>query len=368
MRQLGEVVRLDAKPIDERLVVHQFGTQRLDRDVAVEHGVARGMNLSDAALAEQFGDLVLPNPAHAHSGLSKADNCRVGVVGLVVATRARRASLPRRGFGRARRHETRRPKHCRDRPRRAPRWIRSWQASSGAMARGDLRDLAVRRPAREARRCTGSAHRRPRAESVACDISGFTSGAVPMRLQQHIAVLAHRGFVLGHRAVAHQLAHQRLVLGELRSASRRATDRRGCRRHGRTRRRRRARPARYRSCPCRRIPDARAHARRSPCWRPRTRSPDAARTGPLWSKNTRRTTSSASALAISPAACPPMPSATSRKSSPLRLPRRQHERTRSSLCVRTRADIGQPWRRRASASIAQRPMRPHPSSRSHRPH
>ena len=55
----GEARRLGAEAVDEIGVAEQFGTQRLHRHFALQHGVERGVDLPDAALAEQVANLVL---------------------------------------------------------------------------------------------------------------------------------------------------------------------------------------------------------------------------------------------------------------------------------------------------------------------
>ena len=55
----GEARRLGAKPVGEIGVAQQLGPQRLHRHFTLQHGVEGGMNLANAAFAEQVANLVL---------------------------------------------------------------------------------------------------------------------------------------------------------------------------------------------------------------------------------------------------------------------------------------------------------------------
>ncbi len=65
--ELGETGRLAAKPIHKTFVVEQLRTQRLDGDFALQNGIECGVDLPDAAGAEQLFDLVLTDHCHGAS-------------------------------------------------------------------------------------------------------------------------------------------------------------------------------------------------------------------------------------------------------------------------------------------------------------
>ncbi|MGX1491501.1 hypothetical protein RKD41_003760 [Streptomyces tendae] len=58
VRELGHCLGLTAEPLTEGRLAAQLGVQRLDRDLAVEHGVVGEVDGGHAALAEQVAQLV----------------------------------------------------------------------------------------------------------------------------------------------------------------------------------------------------------------------------------------------------------------------------------------------------------------------
>jgi hypothetical protein len=64
--EVGEALGLDIEAVDQVAVAAHLGSQRLDRDPAPEQRVLRGIDLADAALAEQLLDLVRTDPARGY--------------------------------------------------------------------------------------------------------------------------------------------------------------------------------------------------------------------------------------------------------------------------------------------------------------
>jgi hypothetical protein len=64
MAQQGEVFCLRTEALDKGLVAQQLGSERFDRNHAIEYRIACGINLPNATLTEQLLDFKLPNPAH----------------------------------------------------------------------------------------------------------------------------------------------------------------------------------------------------------------------------------------------------------------------------------------------------------------
>ena|SRR5439155_7559840 len=64
--QIGEALRLDVEAVDQIAVAAQLGPQRLDRDLPSEQRVLRGIDLTNAALAEQPLNLIWTDPARGY--------------------------------------------------------------------------------------------------------------------------------------------------------------------------------------------------------------------------------------------------------------------------------------------------------------
>ena len=68
MLQCGERACLTAKTRDAFVVVAHIAWQHLDGHVALQFGIARAVDLSHAAFAEQVGDLVVSEGFSDHVG------------------------------------------------------------------------------------------------------------------------------------------------------------------------------------------------------------------------------------------------------------------------------------------------------------
>src|SRR4029077_1675671 len=64
--EIGEAFCLDVEPIDQIAVAAPLPPQRLDRNLPAQQRVLRGIDLADAALAEQPLDLVRTDPARGY--------------------------------------------------------------------------------------------------------------------------------------------------------------------------------------------------------------------------------------------------------------------------------------------------------------